>query len=1056
MRTLFVDRQSRSLAAVVCHLCCLLVLSAAALPQSAVSAIPPMIKFSGVVKDAQGKPRTGIVGVTFALYKDEQGGAPLWLETQNVTVDAQGRYSVYLGAATSAGVPQELFVSGEARWLGVRPEGQAEQPRTLLLSVPYAMKAGDAATIGGLPPSAFVLAVPAGNASPIAATASPSALPPASSVTTAGGTVNAVPLWSTATDIENSVISQTGSGTTAKIGINTSTPTTTLDVKGAATVRGALLLPSTGAATAAAGKNSQPLKFVGSAFNSGTSTPVNQTFQWQAEAAGNNTANASGTLSLLYGLGTAAPTETGLKLGSNGLLTFAAGQTFPGAGTITGVTAGTGLTGGGTGGNITLNLDPTKVPQLGTANLFTNNQTITGNLNASGTVTSSVVNATSGFNLQGSAFAYGSSATNLFLGFGTGNTSATGTLNTGVGVAVLPALTTGIGNVALGWDVLSNNDIGSENTATGRLALQLNTKGSTNVANGERALQNNTIGDDNTAVGTAALVYNTTGNGNTALGIFAGPDQSTPNLTNSTAIGANALVTASNSLVLGSINGTNGAVADTFVGIGTTAPAAKLDVHGNANFTGLITFASSQTFPGTGTIMGVTAGTGLTGGGTSGNVTVNLDTSKVPQLSTANTFTGNQTVNANLTSTGVVSAASYQIGSNLFASGNATTNNVYLGFAGNKTTTGYGNTGVGGQALVAEASGINNTAAGQAALPANTSGSDNVAMGVDALQANTLGSGNTGIGVIALANNTGGSNNTALGFGAGPDLSHPSLTNATAIGANAVVSESNALVLGGTGLSAVNVGIGTATPAFPLHVNGAVRAETGLYLGGNAPVAVDAPGVPGGRLTILANGNVGINNPSPTTTLDVHGNIDASGSLIGGNLNVSGGGVINGGLVTSAGITTGAGVGVGAGLSVTGNTTLSGSLQIKGDTPMNAAPHMYLTGYTQGPVSGDTIYQPIFLIPSRSILITRMTVAGDPNGCSANPITFSIENENTTPWVNLFSLNLPASGFTVDSGSLSIPVSSGTNLGVVFDPPLCNIGASAPTNISISVEYVMQ
>jgi len=31
----------------------------------------------------------------------------------------------------------------------------------MLFSVPYALKAGDAATVGGLPPSAFVLAAPA-------------------------------------------------------------------------------------------------------------------------------------------------------------------------------------------------------------------------------------------------------------------------------------------------------------------------------------------------------------------------------------------------------------------------------------------------------------------------------------------------------------------------------------------------------------------------------------------------------------------------------------------------------------------------------------------------------------------------------------------------------------------------------------------------------------------------------------------------------------------------------------------------------------------------------
>jgi hypothetical protein len=42
-------------------------------------------------------------------------------------------------------------------------------------------------------------------------------------VTTSGGAANAIPLFTTATNIQNSAITQTGSGTTAKIGINTTT-----------------------------------------------------------------------------------------------------------------------------------------------------------------------------------------------------------------------------------------------------------------------------------------------------------------------------------------------------------------------------------------------------------------------------------------------------------------------------------------------------------------------------------------------------------------------------------------------------------------------------------------------------------------------------------------------------------------------------------------------------------------------------------------------------------------------------------------------------------------
>jgi hypothetical protein len=67
--------------------------------------VPRLIMFSGSLKDTSGKPATGIVGVTFALYKEEQGGAPLWIETQNVQPDARGHYSILLGSTKSEAFP---------------------------------------------------------------------------------------------------------------------------------------------------------------------------------------------------------------------------------------------------------------------------------------------------------------------------------------------------------------------------------------------------------------------------------------------------------------------------------------------------------------------------------------------------------------------------------------------------------------------------------------------------------------------------------------------------------------------------------------------------------------------------------------------------------------------------------------------------------------------------------------------------------------------------------------------------------------------------------------
>jgi len=282
--------------------------------------VPRLVNFSGKAADEQGKVLSGVVGATFAIYKAQTGGSPLWLEMQNVTA-AKGNYTAQLGATKPEGLPLDVFASGDARWLGVSVNGGAEQPRVLLMSVPYALKAADAQTLGGLPASAFVLApLPASGvaASNNGAVASPLSSPPppaTSNVTTSGGTVNAIPLFTTASNVQNSILTQTG--TTA---VN---------------VAGKLNLPAVGAATATAGKNSRPESFVTSVFNSKTGTAVPQSFQLQAEPASNNTAGATGTLNLLFGQGTAAPAETGLKIAGNGRITFATGQTFPGTGSGT-------------------------------------------------------------------------------------------------------------------------------------------------------------------------------------------------------------------------------------------------------------------------------------------------------------------------------------------------------------------------------------------------------------------------------------------------------------------------------------------------------------------------------------------------------------------------------------------------------------------------------------------------------------------------------------------------------------------------------------------------
>ena len=313
-----------------------------------------------------------------------------------------------------------------------------------------------------------------GNANESAASATPGAEPGAS--VSGSGTTNFIPIWTNGTTLGNSGLFQLGTGAKAKVGIGTTKPASTLDVKGGGTIRGLFNLPAIGTATATAGFNSQPMDLAASVFNSSASTAVTQTFQWQAEPVGNDTGTATGSLNLLFGQGSTKPTETGLNIASNGHITFATGQTFPGVGTVTSVGSGAGLTGGpittsGTlsiatggvsnamlanssltvtagadltgggsvalGGSTTLNLDTTKVPLLGasfndfagTANFGINapNNAALGGVNNSNTQTLDLTNHVTPSGSSYMEADFNANGTAVFYIDTKGDTNATGT-----------------------------------------------------------------------------------------------------------------------------------------------------------------------------------------------------------------------------------------------------------------------------------------------------------------------------------------------------------------------------------------------------------------------------------------------------------------------------------------------------------------------------------------------------------------------------------------------------------------------------------------------------
>jgi hypothetical protein len=120
------------------------------------SSVPLLVRFSSTLWELTGATSSGQQNVTFSLYGQQTGGALLWTETQTVLPDKDGNVAVLLGAASSLGIPASIFASGLPRWVGMTPNDGMERPRVVLSSVPYALKAADADTLGGLGAEQFV------------------------------------------------------------------------------------------------------------------------------------------------------------------------------------------------------------------------------------------------------------------------------------------------------------------------------------------------------------------------------------------------------------------------------------------------------------------------------------------------------------------------------------------------------------------------------------------------------------------------------------------------------------------------------------------------------------------------------------------------------------------------------------------------------------------------------------------------------------------------------------------------------------------------------------
>ena len=570
-----------------------------------------------------------------------------------------------------------------------------------------------------------------------------------------------------------------------------------------------------------------------------------------------------------------------------------------GGGTITGVTAGTGLTGGGTTGTVAVSIANGGV---GTTQLADGNVTDAKIVSVSGAkVGGAVANATNAATAANST-QLGGIAANQYVQTNDSRLSDARSPTAGS--------TNYIQNSVAAQAAANFNISGTGTASILNAAQQFNLNGSrilTATGSGVSYLTavgygtaSNNSGVRNSFFGTNAGIFNSSGSQNSFFGSTAGASNTTG--------GANSFFGA----FAGEANGSGNSNSIFGAEAGRNATGSDNSFFGN--FAGAPSTGSQNSFFGS-----------LAGGhNTSG---------------TRNAFFGYLAGNANTTGDtnaffGSEAGAENTIGArNSFfgvAAGknniDGTTNSFFGRVAGFGNSSGGNNVFVGDSAGYGNLSGSRNSYIGANAGLSNSSGDNNVAVGYSAGSSNSTGFRNTFVGSTAGNTNTSGSNNTIIGYNA--DLLAGSLSYATAIGSDAVASASNSIYMGrsdgsdtvripGNTRITGNLGIGLPNPLVKLQVDGGTDAApgsggyivagatTGLNVvidnneimarsaGATATLALNASG---GDVNLIqaGTGNVGIGTSAPGDKLDVDGDIRVGTSGTNGCLKNNNGGTITG------------------------------------------------------------------------------------------------------------------------------------------------------------------